>query len=278
VFGTYPDDFEAIAATGGDLKSEMRHQVINVSLIGQRVVGHAFWIPALAHFHIYPSLSGCPGRTSTSANSEARGCMLATNAGFFNMETGACIGNIVSDGKVVETQDLLRASFGLTKSGKLVAGYVNATSAKSGDYLQLVQGAGWLVRNGVSYIATSAKKENIGTSFVALLAPRLAFGFDKHGAMMVVEVDGTESKKLGLDLKTFAQLIVELGGHNVVNLDGGGSVTIVWDKRVCTAGGNGYDPCIGPKQQEEEKRIVISNTQDDDGPYERPVTTISCFK
>lgn len=250
----------------------MRHSVINVSLIGQKVHGHAFWIPALEHFHIYPSLKGCPGVTNVKTNSAQRGCTLATNAGFFNMGTGACMGNIVSDGTVVESEDRLRSAFGLTKDGKLVAGYVNVSTAKSGKFLQLVQGAGWLVRNGASYVAKSAEREKIGDSFVNLLAPRLAVGFDKTGAMMVVEVDGTESKKLGLDLNTFGDLILSLGGYNVVNLDGGGSVTIIWDKRVCTAAGNGYDPCLGPADV-----VVTHAIGEDEDPYERPVTTITCF-
>lgn len=40
------------------------------------------------------------------------------------------------------------------------------------------------------------------------------------------QIDGLESKHLGVDLETFASLALELGFYNAINVDGGGSTTV----------------------------------------------------
>lgn len=62
-----------------------------------------------------------------------------------------------------------------------------------------------------------------------LLAPRLAVGFDRERTTMtIVLVDGRQrGYSEGLSLPEFAELLVELGVHEAIELDGGGSATMV---------------------------------------------------
>lgn len=59
--------------------------------------------------------------------------------------------------------------------------------------------------------------------------PRTAVGFSQDGKKMVMlTVDGRQSAYLqGLDLADLADVMIELGAHNALNLDGGGSSTML---------------------------------------------------
>ncbi|WP_329790451.1 phosphodiester glycosidase family protein [Lentzea sp. DG1S-22] len=59
--------------------------------------------------------------------------------------------------------------------------------------------------------------------------PRTAVGFSQDGRKMILlTVDGRQSEHLpGLDLRDLADAMVELGAHNALNLDGGGSSTML---------------------------------------------------
>ncbi|MGM1057716.1 phosphodiester glycosidase family protein [Saccharothrix sp. Mg75] len=61
------------------------------------------------------------------------------------------------------------------------------------------------------------------------LHPRTAVGFDATGErMFLLTVDGRVSPYLsGLNLKDVASVLKEMGAHNALNLDGGGSSTLV---------------------------------------------------
>lgn len=61
------------------------------------------------------------------------------------------------------------------------------------------------------------------------LHPRTAVGFSADGRKMVMlTVDGRQGAYLpGLDLRDLADAMIELGAHNALNLDGGGSSTML---------------------------------------------------
>ncbi|WP_299093745.1 phosphodiester glycosidase family protein [uncultured Metabacillus sp.] len=59
-------------------------------------------------------------------------------------------------------------------------------------------------------------------------APRTAVGFSKDGKkMFLVVVDGRQIDSRGMTYKELAELMKEYGAYNVLNLDGGGSTTMV---------------------------------------------------
>ncbi|WP_020390625.1 phosphodiester glycosidase family protein [Kribbella catacumbae] len=60
------------------------------------------------------------------------------------------------------------------------------------------------------------------------LAPRTAVGFSENGRRMVLlTVDGRATGSRGLSLKEMGQLMIGLGADDVLNLDGGGSSTML---------------------------------------------------
>ncbi|MFI5734342.1 phosphodiester glycosidase family protein [Kribbella sp. NPDC051587] len=60
------------------------------------------------------------------------------------------------------------------------------------------------------------------------LAPRTAIGFDADGSRMILlTVDGRATGSRGLSLKEMGQLMIGLGADDALNLDGGGSSTML---------------------------------------------------
>jgi exopolysaccharide biosynthesis protein len=58
--------------------------------------------------------------------------------------------------------------------------------------------------------------------------PRTAVGSSKDGkTLLLVAVDGRQQGSIGMTLKELATLMEELGAYNALNLDGGGSTTMV---------------------------------------------------
>jgi len=269
--GDFISDYVTEIPSAGAMEV-VHHKVLRENLIGQTITGHALLIQGAANgFHIYTPDDKCPGTAATSHTSAKHKCKLATNAGFFGMSDHSCVGHIVSDGRVIHSSaSKLRAMFGITQDGKFIAGYGNESFIHNKKFKQLVQGRGWLVRNGKSYVETSAQRENIAKSFVQLHAPRLSIGWTKQGHLLLVIVDGVEAKSKGLPLTNFASLLINLGAVEAINLDGGGSVTFVWDGHICESSGVGQEACKG--------NPTTFGPLPATNPYERPVTSITCFK
>ena len=69
------------------------------------------------------------------------------------------------------------------------------------------------------------------------VAPRTAIGVKKDGRLISLEVDGCEPQvgclwKLGKTEYDMAQLLVTRGALHAINLDGGGSSSVVEDGKV----------------------------------------------
>lgn len=62
-------------------------------------------------------------RATVAETSAAAGCLYAQNGGFFNTKTGRCLGNVVSDGRMVQDSGgVQNAQFGIRRDGTLVFG------------------------------------------------------------------------------------------------------------------------------------------------------------
>lgn len=135
-----------------------------------------------------------------TASKRKYGCRLAANAGFFTVANGNCLGNIVSDGHLVQSSGgVQNVNFGIRDDGVIVVGYIAEEELydKSNPFRQLVSGVVWLVRNGTNYVNESKKlecSENEGTgkmeTFVNVLSARSAIGHDREGRVVLVRVEG----------------------------------------------------------------------------------------
>jgi len=67
---------------------------------------------------------GCErNRGATVEETASGGCLFAQNAGFFHPEKHCCLGNVVSDGRLVrDSGGVQNAQFGIRRDGSLVVG------------------------------------------------------------------------------------------------------------------------------------------------------------
>jgi len=226
--------------------------------------GHIFRVtnPRL-RFSVLQPLGGCPGRVKTSVTARASSCVAASNAGFFDVPTGACIGNLITDGEFVQASDRLNVNIGTTKDGQYVIGYITEPELmKIQKYLSnLVQVIIWLIRNGQIFVNESRDIEEVYEEFLTLKAPRAAVGFDVAGNLLMIEVDGDEPTNGGLSLYDFASFLMSMKVYNAINIDGGGSTTLVKNYNIINFPS---DKCGAP---------LFSNITER---CERTVTTILC--
>ena len=68
--------------------------------------------------------------------------------------------------------------------------------------------------------------------YVCQRHPRTGVGVTSQGHILIVTVDGRRSTSVGMDLVEFARLFKWLGAESAMNLDGGGSTTMVLRGRV----------------------------------------------
>ncbi|XP_051999903.1 N-acetylglucosamine-1-phosphodiester alpha-N-acetylglucosaminidase [Xyrauchen texanus] len=175
-------------------------------------------------------------RKLVELTAKTRKCLVAQNGGYFNTITGQCLGNVVSDGKLVRNSGgIQNAQFGIRKDGTLVFGYLSEEDVldQVNPFVQLISGVVWLLRAGEIYISESIqaecdKTQETGTfqSFVDVVSARTAVGHDAEGRLILFHVDG-QTKTRGMNLKQVAKFLKEQGVINAINLDGGGSATYI---------------------------------------------------
>jgi exopolysaccharide biosynthesis protein len=86
-----------------------------------------------------------------------------------------------------------------------------------------VSGSAILVENGVI-----PEKFSFEASDIKAKSPKTALGISKDGkTLYFVTVDGRQTASIGLTLKEMAQFMQSIGAYNAINMDGGGSTTMV---------------------------------------------------
>eukprot|EP01116_Phalansterium_solitarium_P012644 TRINITY_DN29124_c0_g1_i1.p1 TRINITY_DN29124_c0_g1~~TRINITY_DN29124_c0_g1_i1.p1 ORF type:complete len:267 (-),score=84.79 TRINITY_DN29124_c0_g1_i1:177-977(-) len=179
------------------------------------------------HFHVYfPQQSDgkCGGRQQTDVQAKAHNCTLAMNGSPFSFSDPTCLGDIVSDGKIVldeGSEGPTDVDFGLTQDGNFIIGNLQPSDVHSLGFVQLLSAFGWLVQVGVPLPDNNT-----------FIAGRTIIGADKDGRLILFQIDGIEGKKEGVTLAQAATWVADLGGYNVVNLDGGGSSATFYNGKI----------------------------------------------
>jgi len=90
----------------------------------------------------------------------------------------------------------------------------------------IVGGGPQLINDG--QVAIAAEAEGIAAAFVRDRHPRTAIAKTKDGQLLIATVDGRQpGVSIGMSLTELADLLLEFGASEAINLDGGGSTTMV---------------------------------------------------
>ena len=99
------------------------------------------------------------------------------------------------------------------------------------DIQESISGGPYLIMSGKVYI--DEKEQRFKFSTKDTYAPRSAIGIDSRDKLYLITVDGRKSNySVGVSLEEFAHLLTKLHLKEAINLDGGGSTTLVADGKI----------------------------------------------
>jgi len=159
------------------------------------------------------------------------------NGGFFSFNPKGPVGLVITTGKLMApplSDRPARAAIGITSTRKTVfdrVGYKDGKlfSVNSTDWSEVMEalgGVSMLVRNGQPEV--TVLEEAGGVSFSTTTHPRTCVGVTKDNKLLLVTIDGRQPEvSNGISLNTLAKLMIQLGAVEAMNLDGGGSSTMV---------------------------------------------------
>ena len=114
----------------------------------------------------------------------------------------------------------------------------------------MISGGPRLVKEGIVYV--SKNEEKFKSDIATGRAARTAVGITKDGQLLLVTVDGLPREKsarddrssIGVTLEELAELMINLGAVEAMNLDGGSSTTMWIDGKVVNKPATGYEQYV----------------------------------
>ena len=100
----------------------------------------------------------------------------------------------------------------------------------SSNIEDIIGGVPQLIKNGK--IEITWQEEKTSKSFVETKHPRTAVAKLKDGKFLMITVDGRSEASGGIGLQNLAEILLELGATDAMNLDGGGSTTMFLNGKV----------------------------------------------
>jgi exopolysaccharide biosynthesis protein len=92
---------------------------------------------------------------------------------------------------------------------------------------EIINGAGLLVRDGKALSGWQATENLLPTTFTDVRHPRTVIGVDRRGYLWLIAIDGRQSHSVGMTFAELQALCRRLDFEHALNLDGGGSTTMV---------------------------------------------------
>ncbi|QUH25818.1 phosphodiester glycosidase family protein [Serpentinicella alkaliphila] len=144
---------------------------------------------------------------------------------------------------LLSSQDNARVLFDNIKVGDNLKVNTNISPFVLEDIKLAIGGGTVLVKNGQPFTFTQSITGN---------HPRTAVGITKdRKKLIMVTVDGRHSSFVGVDGKRLADLMIELGSHEAILMDGGGSTTM-----MARGLGNSHAELVNIPSDGGERRIV----------------------
>ena len=162
--------------------------------------------------------------------------------GFYMRPGGPPLGALRIAGQTHVTQPFdppwsdLRACVHASNGTVALAARRDLPAQPPGDLLQagplLVAAGRSLIRRGQDPEGFSAGSRQFDSDITAGRYPRAALGLGDGGELIAVASEGRADDEAGLDLAELAKAMVDLGAVRAINLDGGGSASLVVGGRL----------------------------------------------
>jgi hypothetical protein len=167
---------------------------------------------------------------------ERSGAEHAIVGGFYMRPGGPALGDLWIDGRALATEPFdapwheQRACVHVAGGSVRLAPRAELGDAPHGDLLHagpmLVAGSRPLIEEGVDAEGFSAGSRQFDSDITAGRYPRAALGLSTRDLIAVV-CDGRADEEAGLSMAELAWAMADLGAETAINLDGGGSASLV---------------------------------------------------
>jgi hypothetical protein len=157
--------------------------------------------------------------------------------GFFIREAGDLLGEVWRDGERIESVPFdepwgsTRSCVAWNGNGLALAPRDELPDLPTGDLLQagplLVAGHRPVIHDGIDTEGFSANQRQFDSDITDGRYPRAALGV-MPGSILAVACDGRSEEEAGLTMRELAELMAGLGAARAINLDGGGSTSLVY--------------------------------------------------
>jgi Phosphodiester glycosidase len=190
-----------------------------------------------------------PARETVLSIAQRRRAIAAVNGGFFALANGAPQAILKSGGTLIGGSSRARGAVGITRRGGVTSllfdrvtvdrappspVYRPTLGSRPPDWSaapDIVSGAGLLLRDGREI--ADWKDEELSTGFETTRHPRTMVGVDRSGEIWLVTVDGRQPwLSLGMTFAELQRLAARIGLVSALNLDGGGSTTMVVERWI----------------------------------------------
>jgi hypothetical protein len=161
--------------------------------------------------------------------------------GFYLRPGGPPLGHLRIDGATVPSEpfdppwDARRACIHSTEGRVALAAWKDLPADGGGDLLQagpmLAAGGRNLIEEGEDLEGFAAGARQFDSDITAGRYPRAALGIDDEDLIAVV-CDGRADDEAGLSMTELAAAMIDLGARDAINLDGGGSASLVIGRRL----------------------------------------------
>lgn len=186
---------------------------------------------------VRPPENACAARLVPSSKPQwgAGGVGLARN---YSVEVSRC-----ADRRLYPSQGVVLAA----PRGTIGARRVQ--SLGRGDSVRLSWSLGWAgVMDAIGGSPVLMREGQVMVSacsgYVCQRHPRTGVGVMPNGDILLVTVDGRQSRSVGMNIVEFARLFKRLGATAAMNLDGGGSSTMVVNGRVVNSPSDGTERAV----------------------------------
>jgi exopolysaccharide biosynthesis protein len=200
--------------------------------------------PAKTRLEVALAQDRSPARETVAAIAQRHHAIVAINAGFFALENGAPQAILKSRGRLIGGSSRARGAVAFAdRRGDAVLLFDRVTvdrravppryqprlGSRAADWSRardIISGAGLLRVDGREMIDWS--DERLSDAFATTRHPRTMIGVDRDGAIWLVTVDGRQPwLSLGMTFTELQRLSDRLALRSALNLDGGGSTTMV---------------------------------------------------
>lgn len=122
---------------------------------------------------------------------------------------------------------------------------INSISPSIARIKEAIGGFIQTVKEGKDYVDPSYIKEK-RPQHALLRHPRTAIGFSQDSTkLFLITVDGRQQQSVGMNLHELADLMIKLGISYGLNLDGGGSTTMVVNDSIVNSPSGGIERAVG---------------------------------